>query len=197
MEGVKMKKGNKEGKKNVGGRSLNKLADKTASELPKVKSDMEEGAMKVIMGRPTKYHEGIPELAFRFLSDPEHCHSKESCAYALGINPETLYAWLKKHKAFSNAVHAGIRQQEENYATNLANGQVKYSQGLMFVMKNRHKWADKIEHKTEHTISDVVKSTEDTAKPIEWRALDDKQAISMPAPSTTPSAPPTAQEGTW
>ena len=136
---------------------------------------------RIMLGsKPNKYDNSIhPREVIACFLNPKVCHTKRSVMAAIGIDPETWYKWEKQHNAFSDAVRVGKALQEMNFSTWLATGQIKYAQGLQFVMKNLHNWADKIEQHTTHSLADLVKDTEQQAHSVNWTLLDNKQAISQ------------------
>src|SRR3990170_3740774 len=81
------------------------------------KSTAERNELKpVIQGRPTKYHDELPDLVFKyFLLGAKEI---EVCEF-LDINPATFQLWLEKHKKFSVAVREGKGQCDANVALSL------------------------------------------------------------------------------
>ena len=60
--------------------------------------------MKTKAGRPTKYRKEYPELLESVLS--KGLFNQTFCA-EIGISEDTFYAWVKKHKPFSEALKRG------------------------------------------------------------------------------------------
>lgn len=58
-------------------------------------------------GRPTKY---LPEYCDKLIEHMSSGLSFETFAAKIKVNRDTLYAWEKKHKAFSDAKKVGIDQ---------------------------------------------------------------------------------------
>jgi len=74
--------------------------------------------------------------------------SKMALAAHLGINEETLYAWIKRHPAFSKAIKDGSLQSALWWERRGMEGMMGEIPGFnattwIFNMKNRHGWADK------------------------------------------------------
>lgn len=97
-------------------------------------------------GRPTKYSvalaEALPDMFVNGESVAEVCD-------ALDISKDTFYAWVKKHRRFSDAYKKGL-QKSEAWWCRLgragARGQVKIQPATwVFNMKNRFGWTDRIE----------------------------------------------------
>lgn len=97
-------------------------------------------------GRPTKYSvalsKRLPDLFKNGESVAEVC-------MALDISKDTFYAWVKKHKRFSDAYNKGL-QKSEAWWSRLgragAQGSVKIQPATwIFNMKNRFGWTDRIE----------------------------------------------------
>jgi hypothetical protein len=95
--------------------------------------------------RPPNYHPDMCEIVAELMSDPTLCLSVSSLGANLGINESTLRSWEERYPDFSRSLAQGKAKQEQSYAAILSIGAHKYSQGLIFVMKNRHGWTDRNE----------------------------------------------------
>ena len=81
------------------------------------KSTAERNELKpIIQGRPTKYHDGIPDLAFKF--SLLGAKDEELCEY-LDISLDTYHKWKEKHKKFSEAIKDGKGLCDANVALSL------------------------------------------------------------------------------
>lgn len=99
------------------------------------------------MARPTKYRK---EMCEEVVKEMAQGASKEAAAGALGIHKDTLYEWIKRHKAFSDAIREGEARSRawwEKLGRAAALGKVPGFQGTpwIFSMKNIHGWTDKQE----------------------------------------------------
>ena len=56
------------------------------------------------VGRPTSYR---PEFCQRVIKLMSEGRSLDGCAALLGVHPDSLYTWQKRHPEFSDAVKAG------------------------------------------------------------------------------------------
>ena len=123
---------------------------------------------KKTLGRPPKYRPDFhPGEIFRLMVPP-YSFTKEIAAMRLGIHRDTLYDWIDKYEAFSDACRAGIAIAEEYQAGRLGSGTVKYAQGLIFYMKNRHAWKDKSEIEHTRKVDDLVKDADTGANRVGW-----------------------------
>lgn len=124
-------------------------------------------------GKPTTYTPEHAEMAFTFLSNPAVVMTVRAMTLYLGIHVDTHYAWMEKHKEYSDAVRAGLQAQETALAHRLT--YQKNAQGIIFALKNMHSdfWKDKTE--TDHTfnLGKVVQATEAAARPVAWTDLPD------------------------
>jgi len=98
-------------------------------------------------GRPTKYKASMCQELIDFMAQG---YSKEATAAHLGISKDTLYAWDKKHKEFSDAIKEGEQQSRLWWEKIGMGGMVGKVPGFnastwIFNMKNRHGWTDKKE----------------------------------------------------
>lgn len=102
-------------------------------------------------GRPTKYHDRIPDMIQGYLDNHEETYgdlvpSVEGLSLVLDVRKETLYEWDKdpeKHE-FSNAFNKLKRLQ----AKKLLNGGLgnKYNHVICKMMLTHHGYTDKVDH---------------------------------------------------
>lgn len=126
---------------------------------------------KKSIGRPPLYKPNTHPAAIFELMAPPYCFSKEIAGMRLGIGRSTIYEWIDKYEAFADAVRAGIMVAEEYHAGRLGSGTVKYAQGLIFYMKNRHSWKDKTEIEHSRKVDDLVKDGETEAQRVNWQDI--------------------------
>ena len=88
-------------------------------------------------------------------------YSKEATAGALGINKDTLYAWIKKYPDFSDAIKDGeVLSQKvwEEIGLKAVKGENSTSAGIWAItMKNRFGYRDKTET-THHAGQSLVEA---------------------------------------
>lgn len=126
---------------------------------------------RALYGRPPKYDEKKhPQMIYEKMAPP-YCLPKEAAALALGISWRTVYDWMDKHDTFSQAVRAAEFISEAYHGGRLASGTVKYAQGLIFYMKNRHSWKDKSEIEHSRKVDDLVKDEENEANRVNWQDI--------------------------
>ena len=129
-----------------------------------------------LIGRPSKYDDDYHPFAIYELLSPPECLPLYAAARRLGIHRDTIDSWRKdpKKKRFSDALRAGIDEAEAFHAQRLASGSIKYAQGLIFYMKNRHMWKDKSEVEHTHTLAEKIKETEKQSKDtrVNWHDID-------------------------
>lgn len=108
-------------------------------------------------GRPTKYKKRYCQDLIDHMSQG---YSFESFAGLIGTTKDTIYAWSRKHKEFSDAKKAGTEASrmfwERMAVDNLINstetrGKSSSSKSLnstvwIFNMKNRFGWRDRVEN---------------------------------------------------
>lgn len=97
------------------------------------------------VGRPSKYDPKFCEEVVEFMRQG---YSKEATAAQLGINKSTLYEWVEKHEAFSNAVKEGetlslLFWEKTGMAGMLGKLPGFNATTWIFNMKNRHGWSDR------------------------------------------------------
>ncbi len=103
------------------------------------------------MGRPTKYDVKYCEMLYEHMAQG---FSLESFAGVIGVSRSTLYEWVENNPDFSDIVQRAKPAQlraNELLMHNIARGKVKNAsaQAATFLMKNYHRWADRIEAKVE------------------------------------------------
>jgi hypothetical protein len=161
-----------------------KVAAKVRREMVKGNEDREDaGAMtpevlagplvtyeqfKKTLGRPPTYRKDTHPAQIFELMAPPYSFTKEVAAMRLGIHRNTLYEWIDKYDEFGDAVRAGLAISEEYQAGRLGSGSVKYAQGLIFYMKNRHAWKDKSEIEHTRKVDDLVKDADTGANRVGW-----------------------------
>ncbi len=118
------------------------------------------------IGRPSKYNpDNLPDMSqiINVLMSQGAC--KLEVAVALGICKDTLNEWCKEYPAFSAAIKRGVelsevwwrRKGRENVDSKEFNSTLWYMN-----MKNRFKWADKVE-----TTGTITVKQEDAIKDLE------------------------------
>lgn len=123
---------------------------------------------KGIGGRPTIYRKDFhPEAIYNAMTPPI-CMTKEAAAITIGIGYSTLYEWIDKYDEFAEALRAAEFIGESYHAGRLSSGTIKYAQGLIFYMKNRHAWKDKTEIEHSRKVDDLVKDTDTEANRVGW-----------------------------
>jgi len=97
-------------------------------------------------GRPTKYKTEYCKTAVDLMADGA---SKMEVCGTIGICYDTFLDWQKIHKEFSESIKTGnmLSQAwwEREGRTSLRDNDFSYT-GWYMNMKNRFKWADKLEH---------------------------------------------------
>lgn len=100
-------------------------------------------------GRPTKYNPDFCDVVREVMAKG---YSKEAVAGHLQISKDTLYAWEKEHKDFSDALKHGVELSRKfwekialDHITHTAKGKQLNSTVWIFNMKNRFGWSDKKE----------------------------------------------------
>ena len=118
-----------------------------------------------------KYHTQMPMMAFELLNDATQVQTMGSLAMHLGLSRQGLWDAMEREPQLKRAIELGKSAQEVRFAQRLAIDGMKYSQGLIFVLKNLHGWTDKMETKTEITLS---KQVSDLAKsqPVAWEDIE-------------------------
>lgn len=126
---------------------------------------------KAITGRPSLYDESKHPEAIYNLMTPPICLTREAAALSMGIGLSTLYEWVDKYPAFADALRAAEFLGDSYHGGRLASGSVKYAQGLIFYMKNRHGWKDKSEIEHSRKVDDLVKDGDAEANRVDWRDI--------------------------
>jgi len=102
------------------------------------------------VGRPTKYNgdETIERTAEYFFDSmmvaEDRVPSIEGLAVYLGVDKNTVYAWMDRHPEFLSAIKRGEAHQTRAIV-NLLTDKDRYTQGAIFVAKNILGWKDKVE----------------------------------------------------
>lgn len=132
------------------------------------------------------YQQAHCERLYTILSDPEALYDEYGSALLMGIDEETHDKWKKDHEEYAHAVRAAQIIKEEIFANRLASG-MPYAQGLIFVMKNKFGWTDKVEETHRLSLQDVIRSREEirASSPADWdRIIDvDSAVLILPAPT--------------
>jgi transcriptional regulator with XRE-family HTH domain len=102
-------------------------------------------------GRPTKYDPKYCEMLFSHMSEG---YSLESFAGLIGVSRSTLYEWIENNAEFSDIAarsKAAQLRANEQLMRDLAKGKIRNGNtaAATFLMKNYHRWADRIEAKIE------------------------------------------------
>lgn len=130
---------------------------------------------------PFTYDQSYCEKIYTVISDPEALYDEYGSALLLGINAETHDAWCRTIPDYQQAVTTAKVIKEEIYAHRLASG-MPYAQGLIFVMKNKFAWTDKVEETHRLSLQDVIRSREDirASSPADWdRIIDVDSAVPL------------------
>lgn len=132
-------------------------------------------------GRPTDYD---PKYCAMLVAHMAGGLSFPAFAGAIGVNVDTLYAWEKAHKEFSEAKREGLAANlifwEKLGMTGIA-GKIKNFSAptYIFTMKNRHGWRDKIEHSGEIDTSGTKEKIKTLLKDPETKAAARKVALAL------------------
>jgi hypothetical protein len=89
------------------------------------------------VGRPTSYR---PEFCARVVELMAEGRSLDGCAHLLGVHPDSLYEWQKRHPEFSEAVRAGRAAATtfwESRLIDVANGAPGNAQAIQWALRNR------------------------------------------------------------
>lgn len=106
--------------------------------------------------RPTLYK---PEYCELIIDEMREGASIEEVAAAIGVSKQTLYNWEKTHDEF---LYAKKRGEELSKAWWMREGRINLKEskfnytGWYMNMKNRFKWTDRVEQKSEVTITDPI-----------------------------------------
>lgn len=130
-------------------------------------------------GRPTKYSVA---LANRLPDMFKNGESVAEVCLALEISKDTFYAWVKKHKRFSDAYKKGLCKSEawwSRLGRAGSQGSVKIQPATwIFNMKNRFGWSDRIEQQHSGEVSGgLVIGT--PISPDDWLKAAEKQQSIM------------------
>ena len=97
-------------------------------------------------GRPTKYNKSLCKKALKLM---EQGKSIVQVAANFNISRETIYAWEKEHKEFSDTLSTGRVKAEafwEQVLQDVAQKQNAVTNGnLALIMKCRYRWTEKQE----------------------------------------------------
>lgn len=98
---------------------------------------------KTTAGRPTKYHEGMPDLVNEYLkmTGLEQMHLPKMCSLALylDVNEDTLVEWGKIHPLFSAALRKlKDRQQEQLIDIGMFGGKEVNATIVKLLLQNNH-----------------------------------------------------------
>jgi hypothetical protein len=89
------------------------------------------------VGRPTSYRQ---EYCARVVELMAEGRSLEGCAHLLGVHPDSLYEWQRRHPEFSVAVRAGRAAATaywESRLIDVANGAPGNAQAIQWALRNR------------------------------------------------------------
>jgi hypothetical protein len=121
------------------------------------------------LGRPTKYHDGMPDILAEFFNRPTYREVTEQTATASGkvveikrtrpnllpsveafcaentISKETFYKWTRKYPIFMDAFKDGRQKAINHLIQHGLNGD--YNPGFTkFILQNISDYKDKVEH---------------------------------------------------
>jgi hypothetical protein len=119
-------------------------------------------------GRPTKYHEGMPELLVEAMkrgdSVTQFCADQD-------ISKSTFYEWVREHQEFSHSFDRAAEKCEAYWESWLKNNMGnKNANGVLVKMffTNRFGWSDKKEQNVSVTMQEeiprAIRQTEDSLK---------------------------------
>jgi hypothetical protein len=98
------------------------------------------------MGRPSKYKKEYCSRAIELFSEGK---SVIQIAAELNVSRDTVYEWQKVYPEFSDSIKKGMTKSEaywEHLLQGAAAGLVNVnSAALIFLLKNRFQWKDRIE----------------------------------------------------
>jgi len=98
------------------------------------------------MGRPSSYSN---ESCLRIIELMSEGRSLEGCATLLGVHPDTLYEWQRKHAEFSEAVRAGRAAATafwEERLLDVAKGGHGHAGAIQWALRNRSRAASGWDH---------------------------------------------------
>ena len=112
------------------------------------------------VGAPTKYKKEYCEAAILLLSKG---YSKEALAGKLSVNQDTIYEWIKVHKAFSEAIKIGESKSLlfwEGMGIGGSMGKIAGFNANSWYrnMQNRHGWRDKREVEGNNDVENLIKA---------------------------------------
>jgi len=121
-------------------------------------------------GRPSLYR---PEYCQMLIDHMATGMTYESFAGVVSVDRDTLYQWEEVHKEFSDTKRVARAKQQlanEKRMHDMSLGKIRNASvtAQIFIMKNCHKWTDRVEH-TERS----VKGMTDEELEAEARALLD------------------------
>ena len=115
-------------------------------------------------GRPTKYKPEYCELVVEYMAKG---FSLEAFAGHVDVNSDTVHEWKKVHPDFSDAVTRGVAKCREfweelgiqglwNISTGGGVSRSMNSTMWTFNMKNRFKWRDQIDVKSDEKVQKTI-----------------------------------------
>jgi hypothetical protein len=97
-------------------------------------------------GRPSSYR---PEHCDRIVQLMAEGRSLDGCTALLGVHPDSLYEWQKKHREFTDAVRAGRAAATAFWETRLLDvpqGGTSNAQAIQWALRNRSRAASGWDH---------------------------------------------------
>ena len=95
-------------------------------------------------GAPTKYNEAILDKAIQYANSFEEMGHKVPSVAGLstyiGINRDTIYSWMKKHKELSDTVSMMMAQQEQTLLNNGLDG--TFNAHITKLVLSKHGYTD-------------------------------------------------------
>ena len=128
------------------------------------------------IGRPSKYDPKYCDEIVEFMSQG---YSIEAFAGLIGVTKSTLYLWIKEHPEFSDAKTLGEAKSQlyferigNEHLVNVKDGPQLNTSFWIFNMKNRFKWRDNMDIK-----SDVTFTDKDAAKMTKEQLIEEAQKL--------------------
>lgn len=119
-------------------------------------------------GRPTKYHDGMPQLVLDYITEKEadvYSHPcKEDLASVLEVDSDTIREWVKIHPRFSVTIRALSDLQSKRLQHNGLT-QKFHPTMCIFLLKNNHGMTDR---------HDVTSAGEKLEGPILYLPAEDE-----------------------
>jgi hypothetical protein len=97
-------------------------------------------------GRPTIFSDEYCQQIINLMSQGR---SLDGCAVLIGVHPDTLYEWQRRHPEFSEAVRAGRAAATTFWETRLlavGNGEAGNAQLIQWALRNRSRSASGWDH---------------------------------------------------